>query len=493
MVIEVEIYSEIRKLTIDGMSQRAIAKKLGVSRQTVKKYGEGGAMPGHRKSYNRQAGVITPEVIRFIESCFKLDAEENLPKQKHTAKQIHNRLLKEMEFCGGESTIRRIVRAMRADAAVPSQAMMPLSYSPGEAMQIDWGIASVYLNGKRRKVNLFCARLCYSCDIFVVAFHSANEESFLEAQQLAFDHFGGVSRRIIFDNAKIAVKEGFGLHAKPQARYLSFKAHYAFELDFCNPAKGNEKGLVESLVGYARRNFLVPIPHFPDMETLNEHLRIACLDYRQSHRIRGRSQSVLEMHNEEALFLITLPIYRFDTSKTVIRRPDDYSTVRFEKNRYSIPTRYLAQEVTVKGYGNRVVFYHRNAVIASYERSYASGETLYQLQHYIDLLERKPRSVQNAKPVKATVAEELLEWGKLLPGGNKDMVRLLRLCVDYGQDQVLRVRHQVPGGVSPTVDLVRSYLVPSETPPAFYLQSEMEVRPVDLSIYDRKYDMAVER
>ena len=174
-------------------------------------------------------------------------------------------------------------------------------------------------------------------------------------------------------------------------------------------------------------------------------------------------------------------------------KANDYSTVRFEKNNYSIPTRYLSQEITVKGHGNRVTLHHRNIEIASFERSYASGETLYRLEHYIDLLERKPRSVRNARPVKETVAEELMEWGKMLPGGNKEMVKLLRLCVDHGQDKVLRVKRLVPGGIVPTVDLIRSYLIPAETPPVLHLQSELEVSPVDLAVYDRKYGMAVEQ
>lgn len=493
MVIEVEIYRDIRKLSIDGMSQRAIAEKLGISRQTVKKYCEGETIPGNRKEYGRPAGIVSPDVIKFIESCFEADVEENIAKQKHTAKRIYDRLVKEKNFKGAESTIRRTVRSLRSAHAVPPQAMMPLSYAPGEAVQIDWGVATVYLAGKRKKLNIFSARLCYSCDIFVVAFKSANEESFLEAQQLAFDHFGGVPRRVIFDNAKVAVKDGFGLYAKPQARYLSFRAHYAFDLDFCNPAKGNEKGLVENLVGYSRRNFLVPILHVSDIDTLNRDLLGACKDYHNHHRVQGRHQTVLEMSMEENRCLIALPKFHYDTSKTVVAKTDDFSTVRFEKNNYSVPTRYLMQEITIKGHGNKVSLWHRNTEIASFERCYASGETLYRLEHYIDLLERKPRSVRNARPVKETVAEELLEWARLLPGGNKDMVKLLRLCVDYGQDKVLSIKHLIPGGIVPTVDLVRSYLVPSEVVPVLHLRSELEVDPVDLSVYDRKYGMVVEQ
>ena len=493
MIIEVEIYKVVRKLTIEGMSQRAIAKQLGISRQTVKKYGEGDTVPGNRKEYDRLAGVVSPDILAFIESCFEADAEANLPKQKHTAKRIYDRLVAEKTFKGAESTIRRTVRLLRSAHAVPPQAMVPLSYAPGEALQIDWGVATVYLDEQKTKLNIFCARLCYSCDIFVVAYKAANEESFLEAQQLAFDHFNGVPKRVIFDNAKVAVKEGFGHYAKPQAKYLSFSAHYAFDLDFCNPAKGNEKGLVENLVGYSRRNFLVPVVHVPDIASLNRQLLASCLEYRKAHKIQGRNQSVLEMATEENLFLNAIPKFRFDTSKTVVAKTDDYSTVRFEKNNYSVPTRYLMQDITIKAQGNLVVLWHKNIEVASFERCYASGKTLYRLEHYIDLLERKPRSVKNARPVKETVSKELLDWGRLLPGGNKDMVKLLRLCVDHGQEKVLSIRHLIPGGIVPTVDLVRSYLIPSVTAPVLHLKSELEVDPVDLAVYDRKYGMAVDQ
>ncbi|NLY36377.1 MAG: IS21 family transposase [Tissierellia bacterium] len=493
MIIEVEIYKVIRKLTTEGVSQRQIAKKLGISRQTVKKYGDGDTVPGNRKEYERPASVVTPDILAFIESCFEADALENLPKQKHTAKRIYERLVTEKEFKGAESTIRTAVRSLRSAQTVPSQAMMPLSYAPGEALQIDWGVATVYLEGQKTKVNVFCARLCYSCDIFVTSYKAANEESFLEAQQLAFEYFGGVPRRVIFDNAKVAVKEGFGLYAKPQARYLSFSAHYAFELDFCNPSKGNEKGLVENLVGYSRRNFLVPVVHAANIEYLNEHLLSSCLTYRKNHKVQGRNQTVLEMSTQEMGFLHTIPKFQFDTSRTIVAKTDSFSTVRFDKNNYSVPTRYLMQDVTVKGRGNTVVLWDKNTQIASFERSYASGNTSYKLEHYIDLLERKPRSVRNARPVKESVAEELLQWGKLLPDGNKEMVKLLRLCVDHGQEKILSIKHLIPGGVVPTVDLVRSYLIPPAATPMHPLKNEMEVDHVDLTIYERKYGVAVNK
>jgi transposase len=388
--IEMDMYKDIRQSYLEGESQRSIAHRLGISRQTVKKYCEGSAHPDVRKSYVREPDTITEDVKLFILQCFKEDKAENLKKQKHTAKRIYDRLVSEKGFTGAESTIRKAVKDLRTEQLVPPQSNVPLSYEPGEAVQIDWGEVTVYIDDNKTKLYTFCGRLCYSCAIFVQVFRSSNEESFLEAQQLMFDFFGGVLRRLIFDNAKVAVKEGFGIYAKPQNKYLSFSAHYAFDLDFCNPAKGNEKGLVENLVGYSRRNFLVPIPRVSSIDELNEKLWNDCLNYRNTHQIKTIEYPVNVMYEEEFHFLNAVPLFRFDTSKTIIATVDDYSTVRYEKNYYSVPTKYFRKDVTVKGYGNYIRIFYQNTEIASHSRCYYFGKTKYNLEHYIDLIERKP-------------------------------------------------------------------------------------------------------
>jgi transposase len=418
------------------------------------------------------------------------DEDENLRKQKHTAKRIYDRLVNESGFRGSYSTIRQAVRELKAARAVPPQTCVPLTYAPGEAVQIDWGEATVYLDGRKTKVYLFCGRLCYSCDIFVQAYRSANSEAFLEAQQLMFDFFGGVPRRVIFDNAKIAVKEGFGIYAKPQDRYLAFSAHYAFATDFCNPARGNEKGLVENLVGYARRNFMVPVPRVADIGELNLRLWNECLAYRQNHKVENRQHPVMYLYQEEQSLLSPIPVYRYDTSKTVMAKVGDFSTVRFEKNNYSVPTRYLRKEVTVKGYANFISILHEGQSIASYARIYGFGQTQYRLEHYLDLLERKPRSVFQAKPVKENITRELLEWGRQLPGGNQEMVKLLRLCVDYGEQRILALKDSLPKGIVPTVDMIRSSLHEIVPVPVIWNKQDIAITPTDLSKYDERYGVA---
>jgi len=202
----VDQYQHIRHLyLVEGLSQRAIARQLKISRNTVRRYCNGAHVPWERKTSPRKAQVVTAEVIEFIEQCLKEDENALDRRQKHTAKRIYDRLRQEKGFRGGESTIRRVVRELKAK---PSKVYVPLSFSPGEAIQVDWGTATVIMAGQRTEVNLFCMRLCFSCAPFVVAYPSQREEAFLEGHKAGFELFGGVSRYIIYDNLKTAVKEG---------------------------------------------------------------------------------------------------------------------------------------------------------------------------------------------------------------------------------------------------------------------------------------------
>lgn len=480
MIIEVDIYERIRHMhEHDGCSQRRIAKILGISRNTVKKYFEGKQVPWERQGVSgRQRYVVTQEILDFIKECFIDDEKENIKKQSHTAKRIYDRLAAEKSFDGSESTIRGIVATLRGKQ---SKVFVPLSFEPGEAVQIDWGQATVYMEGKKIKVNLFCMRECYSADIFCIAFYRQNEESFLEGQIEGFGFFQGIPKQIIFDNAKVAVKESFGVHAVVQNRYKAFAAHYAFKCEFCNISAAHEKGLVEGLVGWVRRNIFVPVPRIKTINELNVEILRRCQGYRM-HTISGKNQSVGEMAMASQACMTPLPRYKFDTSKTTIAKTDDYSTVRFDCNSYSVPAKYAGKEISVKGYGNEVVMFYHNAEIARHLRCYDKGKTNYCLEHYIDLIEKRPRSVFNAKPVKDNISAKLLEIGRRL-SGHKDMVRLLRLCVDYGEQKVIdAIDHIRTPELS--VEQVLAYLIPINEPIEIQSKIDIKVTRPQLKKYD---------
>lgn len=441
-------YKEIRQRYLRGESQRSIAKAMHISRNTVSKYCAGAAVPWERKSPSRTPSVLTEEVVAFIQECLNKDEAEGVRKQRHTARRIYDRLVAERGFVGGESTVRAKVRELKE--AVPT-AFVPLAFSPGEALQADWGEAVAYIGGVRQKVNLFCARLCHSCAPVVLAFRRQNEESFLEAFVRTFEGLSGVPEKVIFDNGKVAVKDGFGAHARKQAGYTALSAHYGFDALFCNPAEGHEKGLVEGLVGWARRNILVPVPRVSDFSELNAILAERCRAY-GSHRIRGKSASVGEMLREEQSALRPLPLYPFETAKCTSVRANAFSTVRFKTNNYSVPVEYAGHTVGVKGYAEKVEVYADGRLIAAHARCFGKHQSVYKLEHYMPLLERRGRAILNAAPVLQNVPEDVLEQLRANAGAPKEQIRILRKCCESQEPKAPAVTDVVP--VQP-VDLRR--------------------------------------
>lgn len=449
-----------------GESQRSIARVLGISRNTVKKYCAGANLPGERKPYLRLPSVLTSDVKAFISDCLTTDETEGKPKQRHTAKRIFDRLVTEKGFAGGETTVRTYVHNLKSK---PSDAFVPLAFSPGDAVQIDWGEATVYLSGQKIAVQLFCARLCYSGMPFVIAYRRQNSESFLDALVKMFEYFGGTPKTVIFDNAKIAVKDGFGANAKATDSYAALAAHYCFEPVFCNIASGNEKGLVEGLVGFSRRNFCVPIPNVQTMTELNAMLIRECEAYKDRH-IRGKEAQVSVMFETEKSALFPLPRISYDSAKRAEGRVSSYSTVRFDTNSYSVPVKHCGKIVAVKAFPEQIEIICNGEIIATHQRCFQRHQSIFRLEHYLPLLEKKGRAIFQAKPVRDNVPDYFLEWLRRQELKPKQLVQLLRLSKELGFDAVM---HNCAGLL---------HALPITPSPA--IRDTVQVMAVDVSAYD---------
>ena len=298
----------------------------------------------------------------------------------------------------------------------------------------------------------FCARLCYSGVPMVLAYRRQNEESFLDALVQVFQYFGGVPKRVIFDNGKVAVKDGFGAHARKQAGYAALAAHYGFEAVFCNPASGNEKGLVEGLVGYIRRNVCVPVPKAESMEDLNRMLQEKCLNY-LSHQIRGKESSVGEMLTKEREKLYPLPGYPFDPCKRATGRVDRFCTVRFDTNNYSVPAAYCGREVSVKAGPETVSIYFEGQCIARHRRCLDRKQNIYKLEHYLPLLEKKGRAIFYARPVQETLPDYFLNWLQKQNLSPKELVEILSRCREKDCNAIMTEAsfHAAPVQIEDTV------------------------------------------
>ena len=282
----VELYRKVRLACREGMSERAAAKHFGVSRESVRKMLRFSVPPGYR----RTAAVRRPKLEGFtalIEQWLEED-RSRLRKQRHTAKRIFDRLRTEYGFVGSYTIVKDYVREHRRRSR---ELFVPLAHPPGHA-QADFGEARVVIGGVERKAHFFAFSLPYSDACYVRAYRAATPEAWVDGHQHAFRFFGSVPRSVLYDNDRCLVSRILPDGTRQRARLFSgFLSHYLIRDRYGRPGKGNDKGAVEGLVGWARRNFMVPVPRFGDFETLNRWLEARCRE-RQEAVLRGHQDSI---------------------------------------------------------------------------------------------------------------------------------------------------------------------------------------------------------
>ena len=440
-----------------GKGIREIAREYGHSRKTVRK-----ALNGLSPEYRRKKEPIKPVMGRFqevIDDWLKED-QARPRKQRHTAHRIYTRLMSEYGFSGAESTVRHYVRDRKAVLGLCQQeAFVPLQAEVDSGAEVDWGEARVILNGKESKIKLFCMRSKYSGKIFVRAYPAERQEMFFDGHMHAFEHFGGVFKELIYDNLTTAVKQVLrGRKRVTQDQFAKFRAYYAFKSRFCNPGKGNEKGGVEGTVGYARRNFLVPIPKITSLETLNRDLLEQCVAHDRRIKNVTSRQTIDALHEEQKGQLIAVQKVPFANHHLLECRVDKYQTVRVDRNWYSVSGSHVGFKLRIHLGCATVRIYKGTQLVAEHRRCFRRG--IWQLNpfHYLKTIGEKPGSFEEARPLKA--------WRKTWPpyyetlldrmrkrrnegSGTKAFIEVLRLHEIYPKEVVAEaVRLCVEKGAS---------------------------------------------
>jgi hypothetical protein len=240
---------------------------------------------------------------------------------------------------------------------------------------------------------------------------SQKQELLFDIHCRAFAHFGGVPRRVIYDNLKTAVKKILkGNHRNLQERFVEFSSLYLYEADFCNPARGNEKGRIENLIGFIRENFFVPIPKFASLEELNDRLlsfMISVARTKMHPNIPDKTR--YEVYEEEKGSLIPLPLHGYDCCRVTHAAVTSYSTIHFETNQYSVPGEYVGKTVQVKGYADEVVVSVEGAEISRHKRIYSVRQHSLNPYHYLEALSRKPRAFADGLPFKEWQLPEVFQ------------------------------------------------------------------------------------
>jgi len=433
----VELYAKVRHaVRIEGLSERAAARRFGIDPRTVSKMLAFSVPPGYRRS----KPAVRPKLDAFIAIIDGILADDKSrpKKQQHTSKRIFERLRDEHGFTGGITIVKDYVAGSRQRA---QEMFVPLVHPPGHS-QADFGEALGIIGGVERKIHFFAFDLPHSDACFVVAYPAETTEAFCDGHVRAFTFFGGVPKSILYDNTKIAVARILGDGKRQRTRvFAELQSHYLFEDRFGRPGKGNDKGKVEGLVGYARRNFLVPIPVFESFEALNAHL-LACCRKRMSDPLRGHTETIGE-RLERDLAALQKPLPPpYDACEKVPTTVSSLSLVRYRRNDYSVPTSWGHREVLVRGYVHEVVVACGTEVIARHPRSYEREDFVFEPLHYLALIEQKINALDQAAPLAGwQLPEEFATLRRLLEArmgkqGKREFVQVLRLMEVFKIEEV---------------------------------------------------------
>jgi len=490
-VINVAILSKIRRWHFrDHISLREIARRTGLSRNTVRRYlKEEIVEPTYPQRH-------TPSKLDDFSSklaTWLADETRKSRKQRRSLKQLHADL-STLGYTGSYDRVAAFARAWRQEQierakGAGKHTFIPLRFGPGEAFQFDWSEDWAIIAGERVKLQVAHFKLSHSRAFFVRAYLLQTHEMLFDAHYHAFMAWGGIPRRGIYDNMKTAVdKVRRGKDRDVNARFAAMVSHYLFDAEFCNPASGWEKGQIEKNVQDARHRLWQKVAPQASLVALNQWLAERC------QVLWGEV-----MHPEEAITIKAawereqphlMPVgHPFDGFVEHTKRISPTCLITFERNRYSVPASFANRPVSLHVYADRLVVIAEGRVVAEHHRrinrNHLPGCTVYDWRHYLSVLQRKPGAIRNGAPfTELPPAFQSLQTILLKrAGGDREMVDVLALVLLHDEQTVLMAVQLALETGAPSKQIVLNILsrlmegkpvAPVDVPQALALQVEPE-------------------
>lgn len=484
-MIDYETYCKIVELhQRHELKPTQIARMLSLDVRTVVRWIEEGAYRQRRTE--RQTSKLDPYKPRIVQW---------LETYNYTGVQIL-RMLREAGYEGGTTILNDYIAKIRPRKV---KAYLTLHFTPGECAQVDWGeYGSVNVGNTRRRLSFFVMVLCYSRMMYVEFTVSQKMEHFLGCHQNAFNFFGAVPGKIMVDNLKSAViRRLIGKAPVYNPRYMDMANHFGFKIAACNIGAGNEKGRVENAVGYVKKNFLGGLD-IPDFRCVNPAAR-QWLDTVANVRVHGATKKKpVEMFKTEKPAMRRLPEMPYDVSVIHQVRATNRFRVVLDTNRYSVPSEYAGERLTLKAYPDRICIYQNNKLIAQHPRSYDRHQDFEHPDHPRALLAQR-RSARNQKLLMRflTLSQKAEDYYKQLsarrmnPGHH--IRQIVALSEIYGAEKVARAIEDAFTFQAFSCEYIANILEQRERimpePGALHLTRrqdllDMEIPEPDLSIYE---------
>jgi transposase len=399
----VELFEAIRRdWRVGGLSIRALADRHGVHRRTVRQALDN-ADPLPRKTPVRRSARLE-SLKKLIDAMLLVDLDAPR-KQRHTARRVLARLVDEHGVSDvSYSTVRDYVARRRPEIAAAAgrgmeTAFVLQTHLPGAEAEVDFGDVWIRLAGVMTKCFLFTLRLSYSGKAVHRVFASQGQEAFIEGHLHAFAVLGGVpTGKIRYDNLRSAVSRVLmGRNRTESDRWVLFRSHYAFDAFYCIPGidGAHEKGGVEGEVGRFRRNHLVPVPEVDSLGVLNAQIDVADAGD-DARRIEDRIRSVGQDFAVEAPLLASLPDDGFEPGLLLTPRVDRFGRITVRQCHYSVPIRLIGTQVRVFLRASEVVVFDGRVEVCRHARSVNRGSQTLVLDHYLEVLLRKPGALPGA-------------------------------------------------------------------------------------------------
>ncbi|WP_051299839.1 IS21 family transposase [Methylobacter luteus] len=433
-----DLIAELRRRHHVGKeSISSLAKTFKLSRPTIRKHLKTLEAPVYQRQHQPypKLGSFHYQLDTWLEQ------EAVLPrKQRRTARRLYECLQVE-GYRGSYTAVQRHVRRWKkqqVSSPAVKQAFVPLAFPAGETCQFDWSQETVELGGVTQTIKVAHFRLAYSRQMFVVAYPRETQEMVLDAHRQAFAYFGGVPKRMIYDNLKAVVDAIFvGKERRFNRRFLALANHYLFEPVACTPASGWEKGQVENQVGNIREWLFTPLAKFADFTSLNAWLALRCRELAGRPHPEQPSRTIADCFAEEQPLLMPVKA-SFDGYVEEVRRVSQLCLIRIDRNRYSVPAQWANAVVSVRLTADRVRLVAEGQVIAEHIRRFGRDQLVCDPWHYLPVLEKKPGALRHGAPFQAwdlpapvkVVRDRILKQDQ----GDRAFVDLLLMARSLGDD-----------------------------------------------------------